>query len=438
VASSLTSTTLLSLRAFVANVLDYDPTNPGYARQIDALLNEAAGQICNEKGFTFAQSTSEVTAYKDQTVDIAFGSGDADVDSAPTAFFEDWMVNQELVVGGVTYIVVSIASATQAYLDRGFVGSSATHSATVINRYLDLPVGATTIMSIARRSSTSTPNTPGLLDPLTRSADEWENLALGETGTPGYWVPHQPAVIYGPRAGFTAAAAAAAGPGRGVRTVELCCTFVRGGRESPHGEIVSVTATDSQEIVLTPMLLNVATGIYKRYYWRCTSLGYQAFRRVNEPGTTTPTELAPTDVAPRTLSDLTVSSLTGSEGLYEDARLEHPDGFVQRVRLYPRQDTDYTYTIRYMRHHPAMQEDGDTSIIPPNSRVMIAYKMLEDALMKHDNPTQALMYKKKYEPMLLKLEARYIPISPSKRTVKGGRFLGGSTPGRRFTTLVHT
>ena len=85
-----------------------------------------------------------------------------------------------------------------------------------------------------------------------------------------------------------------------------------------------------------------------------------------------------------------------------------------------------------------MQEDGDTSIMPPNSRVMIAYKMLEDALMKHDNPTQAMLYKKKFDPMLLKLEARYIPISPSKRTVKGSRFLGGSTPGRRFTTLVHT
>ena len=51
---------LRALRKFVANILDYDPTNTTYAAQIDTLLNQADRAICQEKPFTFVNKSVDV------------------------------------------------------------------------------------------------------------------------------------------------------------------------------------------------------------------------------------------------------------------------------------------------------------------------------------------------------------------------------------------
>ena len=132
------------------------------------------------------------------------------------------------------------------------------------------------------------------------------------------------------------------------------------------------------------------------------------------------------------------STLTTTETLWKDARLESPDGFIQRIRLYPRQDKDYVFTIRYMQAHKPMRENSDVSAIPPDQRMIIAYKALSDVLIKHDNPVQSELYRKRYDAMLLKLERRYL-ITPSRRIVKGN-WLANMEPNSysRFSTLVHT
>jgi hypothetical protein len=427
---------LKSLREYVANVLDYDPNNETYKRQIDRLLNEADRAICLAKPFTFINKAVDVTVYKDRGATLSFTSGNRVV-TAGAPFFESWMVNQELVADDVTYIIRFVDSTTQARIDRAFESATASYDSSVINRYIDLPADCTTVLGVARRTNTRTPNDPGMLSPLSRYEDEWWNLPLGETNLPIYWVNHDPDYISAPRRNFNVATVAT-GAGQGVRTVEFTSTFIRGGRESNHGEVVSLQAGDTQDFQLTPFSGVANDGLKKRYYFRAPALGYHAWRLLSDPTTGGDMELDPTDVTARNLVALDRPNLVDSESLVDDSRIPNSDGFTQRIRLYPRQDKDYVFTIRYMRRHEYMADDGDTSAIPPDQRMMIAYKALSDIFMKHDNPTQSELYRRRFDEIMLRLEKRYL-ITPARRIVKGN-WLANMEPNSfsRFTTLVQT
>ena len=427
---------LKALREYVANVLDYDPNNDTYRRQIDRLLNEADRSICLAKPFTFINKAEDVLVYSDRTASLSF-TGSGRIVTAGAAFFEDWMVNQQIEADDKTYVITVVDNSTQARIERDFESATGSYDSTVINRYIDLPYDCTTILGVARRSQTRTPDDPGLLSPLSRYEDEWWNLPLGETNLPIYWVNHDPDYIAGPRRNFNLGVTVVTA-GKGNRTVEITSTFVRGGRESNHGEVVSISATDTQDIQLTPFSGVANDGLKKRYYFRCPTLGYHAWRQLNDPTTGEPMELDPTDVTVRTLTDLRSSTLTDSETLFDDRRIPNSDGFTQRIRLYPRQDKDYTFTIRYMRRHEYMYEDGDTSAIPPDQRMVIAYKALSDIFMKHDNPTQSELYRRRFDEIMLRLEKRYL-ITPARRIVKGN-WLANMEPNSfsRFSTLVHS
>ena len=433
---------LKELREFVANVLDYNPTNENYARQVDDLLNQADRMICQEKPFTFINKVVDVPVYKDAGFAALTLTNGTQVVSGPVGSFLDWMAGQEIEVTDSTgakqvYLINNVVSDTDLRIDRDWTDSTGAYAATIINRYIDLPEDCTTVLAVARRTNTRTPDDPGLLENLARYEDEWWNLPLGEINLPIYWVFYDPFHLRGPRKNFALSTAVAAG--RGVRTIEFTSTLVFAGRESPHGEIVSITAQDNQDIVLTPFAQTTNSGLYKRYYWRSTQYGYKAWRILDDP--TLPPgalmQLAPIDVAPRTYS-LSVATLTGSEALFDDDRMLNPDGFRQRIRLYPRQDKDYNFQVRYMVRHQTMQEDNDVSLIPPAHRMIVAYKALADVLVKHDNPSQAELYRKRFEQELLQLEKRYL-ITPSKRLVKGN-WLTNMEPNsfNRYTTLVHT
>lgn len=427
---------LRALRKYVANVLDYDPENTTYKREIDRLLNEADRSICLAKPFTFVNKSVDIRVYADRAVDITATNGSRAISTA-AAFFDNWMVNQEVQIDGTPYFITAISSSTVAYISIDFAGVTGTYASTVINRYIDLPVDCTTVLNLARRTDTRTPNEPGLLTPLTRYEDEWNNLPLGETNVPIYWLYYDPAFIDGPRRNFNVSTAAAVGQGQ--RTLEFTSTYIQGGRESAHGEVVQQTFQSNEDAVLTPFPGVANVGRYKRYYFRAPTLGYHAWRLLDDPvNPGSSMELAPTDVTPRTLTSLGQSNLTDSESRYDDPRYDYNDGFVQRVRLYPRQDQDYTFNLRYMQRHTAMQEDNDVSAIPPDHRMLIAYKALADIFIKHDNPTQSELYRRRFDEMLLRLERRYL-ITPARRIVKGN-WLVNMEPNsfNRFTTLVHT
>ncbi len=432
------ATDLRSLREYVANVLDYSPTNPTYQRQLDRLLNEADLAITTSKAFTFVQKAVDVTVYADASETMSCTNGVQTVTTSG-AFFEAWMVNQEVSLDDVTYTIVYVASTTSARLERDFESTTASYTGTVINRYIDLPADCSTVLGIARRTDALTPSNPGMLAPLSRYEDEWYNLPLGEVNLPTMWLYHDPAYLDGPRRNFDLAATTV-GAGQGVRTLEFTSTYMRGGRESSHGEITTIALTDTQGPVLTPMLGLNNDGLLKRYYFRCPDLGFDAWRLLDDPNGSPGDmmELQPTDVTARTFTGLRKADLDGSEQLYLNPRLANPDGFIQRVRLYPRQDQSYTFTVRYMQRHTPMVEDGDVSCVPPDQRMVIAYTALADVLIKHDNPTQAELYRRRADAMLLRIERRYL-VTPSRRIVKGN-WLSTMEPNSysRFSTLVHS
>jgi len=432
----MSGTDLRALREYVANVLDYDPNNDTYKRQIDRLLNEADRSIFLAKPFTFINKAVEVTAYTDRAATLAFTNGNQVV-TAGAAFFESWMVNQEVEADGKTYRINAVDSTTQARIERGFESATGSYASTVMNRYLDLPSDCTSVLNVARRSNTRTPNDPGMLTSLTRYEDEWNNLPLGEVNLPIYWMNYDPAFIGGPRRNFSVSTAGAGGAG--VRTLEFTSTYIQGGRESSHGEVVTQTFQDNQDPVITPFVGVANDGLRKRYYFRAPAHGYHAWRLLDDP--TNPgqsMDLAATDIAARTFTGLDLSDFTGGESLYNKVRLGYTDGFVQRVRLYPRQDKDYVFTVRYMQRHKPMQEDGDVSAIPPDHRMLIAYRALSDIFVKHDNLTQSELYRRRFDEMMLRLERRYL-ISPARRIVKGN-WLNNmeSNSFSRYSTLVHT
>jgi hypothetical protein len=430
-------TDLRGLREYVANVLDYDPTNETYKRQIDRLLNEADRAICLAKPFTFTNQAVDVTAYADvSAASLTIATGSRTVTSA-TNVFESWMVNQELELKGSTYTIVQVDSATQAHIERPFESTALAEPGTIINRYLDLPANCTSVLGVARRSNTRTPNDPGMLSPLARYEDEWYNLPLGETNVPVYWVNYDAAYIEGPRKNYALSTGSTSSAGS--RTVEITSTYIRGGRESSHGEIQSLSLTATQSLILTPVANPPNTGLLKRYYFRAPTLGYKVFRLLDDPNNVgSSMELQANDSAARTFADLTQNNLENAEQFFRLPRMKNADGFVQRIRLYPRQDKDYVFTVRYMQNHRPMVEDNDTSSIPPDQRMVIAYMALSDILMKHDNPTQSELYRRRADEILLRIEKRYL-ISPARRIVKGN-WLANMEPNSfsRFTTLVHT
>ena len=437
----MAASSLQDLREFVANVLDYNPKNPKYIKQVDALINEADRSICQEKPFTFINKIEDVVVYKDVPFAALTFTNGSQIVTGPSGSFLSWMAGQELEVTNsagtkLTFVINNVVSATDIRINEGWTDSTGSYAATAINRYIDLPADCTSVLGVARRTQARTPDDPGLLENLTRYEDEYWNLPLGEINIPIYWVWYDAFHLRGPRVNFTLTTAAAAG--RGARTVEFCSTLVFAGRESPHGEIVALSATDTQDFVLTPISQSTNTGLYKRYYWRSTQFGYNAWRLLFDPTAPSGTymELAPTDVAARTIS-LSVADLTTAEGLHNSRRIQNPDGNTQRVRLYPRQDKDYTFQVRYMVRHQRMEEDGDVSLVPPAHRMVIAYRALFDVLFKHDNPTQAEIYRRKYDNELLQLERRYL-ISTTRRIVKGNWSDNiRANPYSRFSTLVH-
>lgn len=434
------ATDLKSLREYVANVLDYNPDNADYATQVDDLLNEANRQICQSKPFTFVNKVVEKNVYADVSVAAVTFTNGTQVATAPAGTFLSWMAGQTISANGKEFVIFNVVSDTDIRISEDWSDATGAYAATIINRYIDLPQDCTTVLAVARRTQTRTPDDPGLLANLTRYEDEWWNLPLGEVNLPIYWVFHDPYHNQGPRR-LVSVVSGATTPGKGTRTVEFCATLVFAGRESAPGEIVQLTATDSQSFVVTPESKPTNSGQYKNIYFRAPKHGMHAWRLLQDqlsPGSYLQ-NLTPTDVAARTYTtELSLTNLTTSEGLWSGPRMLEPDGFTQRIRLYPRQDKNYVFSIRYMQRTPVMREDNDVSLIPPAHRMIIAYKALADVLVKHDNPTQAEIFKRRYEALQLQLEKRYL-ISPSRRIVKGNWLINMETNGfNRFKTLVHT
>jgi len=118
----------------------------------------------------------------------------------------------------------------------------------------------------------------------------------------------------------------------------------------------------------------------------------------------------------------------------DNERFQYTEGYRQQLRLYPRQSEDFELSVRYVYIPNRLQEPTDTPELPQSHHLILAYACLMDVLNKHDNPTLAGIYRRKYENELVKMEQRFLTQKP-RRFVKGFMKESGVDTVPMFTPL---
>jgi hypothetical protein len=250
---------LSDLKQYVGNVIDYDPTaNPTYSDQLGRIISDAYERIYTEKPWTFCQKEAEIEARPDITgLTIPVTNGSATL--AHGGVLDSTMDGQTIELDGVEYTIAYVNNATFAYLTEDYLGvTSAGVTAKVVFRYLDLPADCVTVMNVATRSNSITPEDPGMMAALTRYEDEFFNLPLGETGVPRFWVPHDPIYISSPSVAPVVATRAELL--KGDRTIELAVAHEWGGRSSGLSPFLSVTLNANEDINWTVSTIPNTSG----------------------------------------------------------------------------------------------------------------------------------------------------------------------------------
>lgn len=422
---------LQALRDYATNVLDYDPTaNPTYRAQLDRLLTDAYERIWSEKPWQFAQRDIKLIARPDAPASIGATSGSATLTHTGD-LIPGQMDGQIIEIGGEEYTIAWVRSGTLAYLTEPFRGTTGAYpTSTVIYRFIDLPADTQMVMNVTHRTNSITPSDPGMMVALTRYEDEFYNLALGEVSTPRYWVPQDPVTIPAPlnAAGVVTVVAA---PGKGVRTIEIAMANEWAGRSSGLSAVTVVTLSDTQELTLTPSVIPNSTGLYRVYYLRSPDLGLYAWRKVTD--TAGVTAVPPTGAVTMT-PDTSVTFLSSQTYTLNYPRYQGDGGMREQFRLHPRQDAEYTYTVRYLSRPRPLYEPSDTPDIPAAHRVVIAYLALVQLLMKSDNAAESALYEKRANNEVLKMERRYL-IEAARRIVIGDFAVAGQNRFNRFGPL---
>tara|TARA_R100000773_G_C4221230_1_gene120287 strand:- start:7108 stop:8391 length:1284 start_codon:yes stop_codon:yes gene_type:complete len=425
---------LVDLRNMIANIVDYDPAVDTYRQQITDLINDAYYRLYTEKQFTFAQKETIVKAYKDIEVNVTTANPTtAQLDFAPgvTPIPTHW-AGQVIEIDGTEYEIAWVETTTRMWLttDTPNLTAATTYTAKIKFRYLDLPSDCVSILNVAKRSMTLTPQEPGMFTALARYEDEYYNLPLDEVNLPNYWVPYDEYHVSTPRAVKSLTPAGGA-TGTSV-TLNVSMSYVYAGRESALSAFTTIT-TDLPNLTVGFTVLPNRTGYYRKVYVSNPSLGWKGERCLTVSGSTT-------NLIPVTSSGATFNiahTIFEDNFEFETKPYTAIDGNTQRIRLYPRQDQDYNITIRYMFRPQPLVNDNDTPEMPSSSHHILAYMALRELFVKLDNLPQANMYERKVAQEMVKLEQRYLTQIP-RRFVKRGMLDGVVNPLPLYTPLTRT
>jgi hypothetical protein len=418
---------LVDLRDMVANIVDYDPSVDTYRNQITNLLNDAYYSLFSTKPFTFAQKEEIVKAYADVSeASASVTNGSAFVTSLTT---EPYFEGQIIEIEGVEYTIAWVATANSVYLTEIYAGpTNIAASAKIKFRYLDLPQDCISIMNVAKRSMTLTPQEPGMFTALARYEDEYYNLPLDEVNLPHYWIPADEYHVVSPKKVGNITNTGVAAPSTDI---EIAMSYVYAGRESALSTATVLTA-DKVDLNITFDVLPNISGYYRKIYIKNNASGYKGFRTI-PTGTTF--LIDPAATGGPTFA-YTLPSFDSAFEFDSDPYTES-DGTTQRIRLYPRQDSDYNITVRYMYKPNPLVNDNDTPEFPSSSHQILAYMALKEIFVKLDNLPQANLYERKAAQEMIKLEQRYLTQIP-RRFVKRGMVDGRLSPLPLYTPLTHS
>ena len=419
---------LAEIRGLIKSITDYDPNTTTYDDELTRIINNVYLELFAEKPWSFAQKELIKTAKADDTAtngnvtnstrDLTTGSG----------FFIDAMEGQIIEIQGEEYEIASVVSSTVANLRQLFTGSTVSDSSATFKvkyRYLDLPVNCISVLQVGRRDRTTTPSSePGRFTPLTRMEDEWYNVNLDETGTPTDWVAYDDFSIQAPVKTLVVASSGTAGSGWSAGTYTFVYTFVYAGRYSAPSSAVTLATTEDYPTfaVTLPDMTTIsgsdASGFKKQAWVKFDP--YKSYRKFG---------------AEIVESDTSVSATAPGDNWELVDRLNNNGGNYRRVRLYPRPSSDTDITIRYIYAPEFLLEDSDSPQMPGAHHQYIAYKALVDVFSKHDNTTQAEVYRRKAELEIIKMEQRYLS-EISRRWVKAGYGVEPAFRSNRFGPLT--
>jgi len=172
-------------------------------------------------------------------------------------------------------------------------------------------------------------------------------------------------------------------------------TFEDSNRRGAASPVASVALAATGGINITSGLQSTGanSGIIKRVYIRTPdSMAYYQ------------SSSATVDETTATLSALALDSayFTSAD------RLPEHGGSYERVRLYPRQSSDITVTVRYLFQPPMLAEDTDVPLLPPSHHNYLVYRACQELFVKHNNVQHSELYRRKADAELLRMENRYL------------------------------
>ena len=429
---------LKEIREYISNIIDYDPSaNAEYTAQIDNIINHHYRMLFSTKAFTFAQKEKEVPVYTDASF-TGTGSYSAVIKLTVvslTANVPTWAEGNIVEIDGTEYEVLYIdpLAATDFYIDKN-ISAFTNETIKFKQRFIRLPTDCVSILQVGRRSMSIAPSAVGRYVPLTRYEDEYYNLPLDEVNTPNYWIMQDSINVISPTSSPSVSATATAA-GNGTRTVRVAFTYVFYEKSGQGSELESglstfsspLTLTDAQRLTITVPDMR-SNGRARRVYIKNTATSPQ-FDGVYAVG-----DLIGARTSGAVNIEFTEAKFNDGTFIIENNRYEYPEGYLQRIRLYPRQSSDYNISVRYIYRPTRLQEDTDTPDLPQSHHLVLAYACLMDVLNKHDNAPLANVYKSKYEREIIKMEQRFLTQKP-RRFVKGFMKESGVDTVPMFTPL---
>ncbi len=439
---------LADLRAFVGNLLDWDPTNQTYTDQLTRLLNDAQVRVLTDRPWEFSQREGISRVYTDRTISVGVTSGSASVTTGSTFPLSTNPVLPGSILDGSECIItdsngdeytndVAWVSATNALtFTSDFRGATGTYDATFRMRPVWLPTTTLTLMNV-QDITDGLPRNQVALGQFTEDQWQYDRTMLG---TPTAFIPHGPVRVPAPR--VTNGVATVAGVAQGVRTINVYMVNVSapeyptpsvyrdgvsGGRESALSQVATYNLTALQTLTFTPETLPNISGLYRRYYFTCPEAGiYAPVRIAGAVGSGTANRDTISPAGGVTLTpDLSLSYLQSQTFQTRAIRYVPSNGVYRSFTLYPHPSADSDFRLRILHSPEQMVEDTDTPLVPESYSQVIAYAALEQVALKVDNAALAQVYARKRDILMRGMEQRFLG-SPPRRIVRGG--MAGAYP----------
>ena len=388
---------LSEIRNMVGSIVDYDPNVQTYIDEVNRVVNEIYLDFFTDRPWKFAQETEEIQVYRDVSIangQIAIGANTI-IPAAGTPFLS-WMEGNIVEIAGAADVdngeyVITKSIAGTLYLEN-FSASANTPNLTITvkQRFIDMPSDCSEVLSLGIRSPTE--GTNAHFSYLSRARDEELSLLLSSTGLPTDWLIYDDMTMTQPVVAPTLTQGGVSTLGIGTHLLKY--VFVHKNKLSAPSPSASVVLAAGRSINVAA-LQNTGTnsGVLKKVYIKTPEANaYYASTAV----------FAAETVPTITNATLAVDHLVSGE------RLPESSGHYKRVRLYPRQDTDYLIEVRFVYRPDRLLEDTDVPEFPPDHHRYLVYRACQELFVKHDNLSHSEMYRKKADTELLRIQNLYL------------------------------